>query len=92
MIRILMKIWATALCIFISILSFSQSQTCPVNINFSQGTLTHWWAYTGNNGANGNVPSDRLTPTIQLKPLPITEQLVQQPSQNIISPLFRVLK
>jgi hypothetical protein len=36
--------------------SFSQTQTCPVNINFATGNLTHWYAYTGNN-ANGNGPS-----------------------------------
>jgi gliding motility-associated-like protein len=28
-------------------------QACPVNINFSSGTLTHWFGYTGNN-KNGN--------------------------------------
>ena len=34
--------------------SFSQTQTCPVNINFASGDLTHWYAYTGNNqGGNG---------------------------------------
>jgi gliding motility-associated-like protein len=36
--------------------SFSQTQTCPVNINFAAGNLTHWYAYTGNN-AGGNGPS-----------------------------------
>ncbi|HXO76675.1 MAG TPA: hypothetical protein VN824_15590, partial [Puia sp.] len=31
-----------------------QTQSCPININFSDGTLTHWNAYTGNNkGGNG---------------------------------------
>ncbi|MFI5152440.1 MAG: hypothetical protein ACHQET_03855 [Chitinophagales bacterium] len=32
-----------------------RAQTCPDNINFSKGNLTHWAAYTGNNGA-GNGP------------------------------------
>ena len=36
--------------------SFSQTQTCPININFATGDLTHWYAYTGNN-ANGNGQS-----------------------------------
>lgn len=30
-------------------------QTCPANINFSTGDLTHWEAYTGNN-RDGNGP------------------------------------
>lgn len=34
----------------------AQQQTCPPNSNFSDGTLTYWGAYTGNN-ANGNGPS-----------------------------------
>ena len=25
----------------------AQLQTCPTNINFADGTLTHWFAYTG---------------------------------------------
>lgn len=40
---------------FICIRSFSQMQTCPVNINFTTGDLSHWFAYTGNNRA-GNGP------------------------------------
>ena len=28
---------------------YTQTQTCPVNINFLSGDLTHWQAYTGNN-------------------------------------------
>jgi hypothetical protein len=39
--------------------AFSQSQVCPLNSNWSQGNLTHWFAYTGNNGG-GNSPLDRL--------------------------------
>ncbi len=36
---------------------YSQSQTCPLNIDWSQGTLTHWFAYTGNNALPvGNGP------------------------------------
>lgn len=35
--------------------SFSQTQTCPANIDFAAGNLTHWYAYTGNNGF-GNGP------------------------------------
>lgn len=36
--------------------AFSQVQTCPANINFSSGDLTHWQAYTGNN-RDGNGPT-----------------------------------
>jgi gliding motility-associated-like protein len=25
----------------------AQTQTCPINIDYSEGTLTHWFAYTG---------------------------------------------
>jgi hypothetical protein len=40
--------------LFIGLRAFTQSQTCPVNINFASGDLTHWYAYTGNNkGGNG---------------------------------------
>ncbi|MEI9933773.1 MAG: hypothetical protein WDM71_02735 [Ferruginibacter sp.] len=39
---------------FISSSVFSQVQSCPANVNFSFGSLTHWFAYTGNNsGGNG---------------------------------------
>ena len=37
------------LCILISAPVFAQIQGCPVNDNFSLGSLTHWSAYTGNN-------------------------------------------
>jgi hypothetical protein len=39
---------------------FAQSQTCPPNSNFGDGTLTNWSAYTGNN-AQGNSPKDIVT-------------------------------
>jgi len=36
-------------------------QACPININFSSGTLTHWYAYTGNNNQVGNgAPSIKV--------------------------------
>jgi hypothetical protein len=36
---------------------YSQSQMCPLNSNWSMGNLTHWFAYTGNNGLPvGNGP------------------------------------
>jgi gliding motility-associated-like protein len=56
MIRILMKILLLMVGTFGFADLFSQSQTCPVNINYSDGTLTHWYAYTGNN-MNGNGPT-----------------------------------
>src|ERR1700730_6467890 len=51
-----MKCRLSVLFLFICIRSFSQLQTCPVNINFASGDLTHWYAYTGNN-RDGNGPS-----------------------------------
>jgi len=51
-----MKYRMTVLILLICFRSFSQTQTCPININFATGDLSHWYAYTGNN-ANGNGPS-----------------------------------
>src|ERR1700751_3292714 len=51
-----MKYRMAVLVLLICFRSFSQTQTCPVNINFATGNLTHWFAYTGNN-AGGNGPS-----------------------------------
>jgi PKD-like domain/CHU_C Type IX secretion signal domain len=48
-----MKCRLSVLFLFIWFRSFSQMQTCPVNINFASGDLTHWYAYTGNN-SDGN--------------------------------------
>lgn len=36
--------------------SAEQAQSCPLNSNFSDGTLLHWQAYTGNN-SGGNGPA-----------------------------------
>ena len=47
--------WLVALATIAALPSAEQSQSCPVNSNFSLGTLTHWEAYTGNNKA-GNGP------------------------------------
>ncbi len=44
-----MKCRLSVMLLFFCIRSFPQSQTCPVNINFVTGDLTHWFAYTGNN-------------------------------------------
>jgi hypothetical protein len=51
-----MKCRLSLLLLMICLKAASQSQTCPVNINFSTGDLTHWYAYTGNN-AGGNGPN-----------------------------------
>jgi gliding motility-associated-like protein len=49
-----MNIWLVVLATIPALSSAGQSQSCPVNINFSNGTLVHWAAYTGNNqGGNG---------------------------------------
>lgn len=54
--RLGLKLW---ICVFAAIQampSAEQSQACPINSNFSSGTLLHWEAYTGNN-ASGNGPT-----------------------------------
>lgn len=40
--------------------AFAQVQACPLNSNFSFGSLTHWYAYTGNNKL-GNGPGAILS-------------------------------
>src|ERR1700755_2176020 len=46
----------------------AQTQACPVNNSFSLGTLTHWFAYTGNN-AGGN-PAQTILPYDSIAPAP----------------------
>jgi gliding motility-associated-like protein len=50
------KLWLAVLATLPSLSAAAQSQSCPLNINFASGTLTHWEAYTGNNKL-GNGPS-----------------------------------
>jgi gliding motility-associated-like protein len=56
MMRLGINLWLVVLATIPGLPSAGQSQSCPININFSDGTLTHWDAYTGNNKA-GNGPS-----------------------------------
>ncbi|HTR29665.1 MAG TPA: gliding motility-associated C-terminal domain-containing protein [Puia sp.] len=51
-----MNIWLVVLATVPALPSAEQAQSCPINITFSDGTLTHWQAYTGNN-KDGNGPS-----------------------------------
>jgi hypothetical protein len=51
-----MKCRLSAVFLSFSLVTFSQSQTCPANINYATGDLTHWFAYTGNN-VQGNGPT-----------------------------------
>jgi hypothetical protein len=53
--RLRLKPWCLALALLPALPSAEQSQSCPLNINFSTGTLLHWEAYTGNN-KDGNGP------------------------------------
>ncbi|HVV07289.1 MAG TPA: hypothetical protein VHC96_23840 [Puia sp.] len=60
--------------------SLAQTQSCPINSNFSIGDLTHWSAYIGvlgnqNNPAGANVPYDTSSgaPTGTLGVKSITE-------------------
>jgi gliding motility-associated-like protein len=50
-----MHLWLAVLATIPALHSVEQSQTCPVNIDFSNGHLVHWLAYTGNN-KDGNGP------------------------------------
>lgn len=49
----LMKLFLPVLCLFGFSSTIAQTQSCPINSNWSAGNLTHWFAYTGNN-RNGN--------------------------------------
>jgi hypothetical protein len=51
-----MKFFLPVIFLIFSSSLFAQLQTCPPNSNFSDGTLTNWAAYTGNN-VNGNGSS-----------------------------------
>ncbi|HVU57170.1 MAG TPA: gliding motility-associated C-terminal domain-containing protein [Puia sp.] len=55
MTRLGMNIWLVVLAIMPALPSAEQSQSCPVNIDFSKASLVHWDAYTGNN-KDGNGP------------------------------------
>ena len=51
-----MKCRWSVLFLFTCLRALPQTQTCPVNINFANGDLSHCFAYTGNN-AGGNGPT-----------------------------------
>jgi hypothetical protein len=54
-----MKFFLPVIFTIFSSSAFAQLQTCPPNVNFADGALTDWTAYTGNN-AGGNSPNDLL--------------------------------
>lgn len=56
MVRLRLNIWLGLLATLPALPSAEQSQSCPININFSGNALTHWLAYTGNN-KDGNGPT-----------------------------------
>jgi PKD-like domain/CHU_C Type IX secretion signal domain len=64
-----MKCWWSVFFLFVCLRSVSQSQTCPLNINFGSTDLTHWYAYTGNNG-DGNGPQAIMLKYDSLSPAP----------------------
>jgi gliding motility-associated-like protein len=47
--RLGINLWFVVLATIPALPSAGQSQSCPINSNFSEGTLVHWEAYTGNN-------------------------------------------
>jgi gliding motility-associated-like protein len=49
MMRLGMNLWFTGALALSALSAVAQSQSCPINNNFSEGTLHHWEAYTGNN-------------------------------------------
>lgn len=51
-----MHVWLVVLTTIAAQSAAGQSQSCPANINFSDGTLNNWNAYTGNN-KEGNGPT-----------------------------------
>jgi PKD-like domain/CHU_C Type IX secretion signal domain len=56
-----MKHFFPVLWLLVAQSAFSQSQVCPLNSNWSFGSLTHWEAYTGNNsGGNPVKPQNTL--------------------------------
>jgi gliding motility-associated-like protein len=55
MIRLGINLWLVVLAAIPALPSAGQSQSCPININFSSGALTHWEAYTGNNKAGNGA-------------------------------------
>jgi gliding motility-associated-like protein len=50
-----MQLWVVVLATFPALPSAAQSQSCPLNIDFADGSLTQWEVYTGNN-KDGNGP------------------------------------
>lgn len=50
-----MKYFLPILWLFIAQAGLAQTQTCPLNNDFSLGNLTHWQAYTGNNVAGNGA-------------------------------------
>src|SRR5579871_815534 len=56
MIKRLFIFFVSCVCLLSFTTAYTQDQACPININFSTGDLTHWFAYTGNN-KTGNGPT-----------------------------------
>jgi gliding motility-associated-like protein len=53
-----MKFLFPFVCLLVCSSAYAQTQVCPLNNNFSFGSLTHWWAYTGNSGSGDAQPYD----------------------------------
>ncbi|TDW95962.1 Ig-like domain-containing protein [Dinghuibacter silviterrae] len=87
-----MKSLLGILCVFWCIPTLAQMQACPANINFAQGTLTDWGAYTGlfNDNTNNrqiadsvSYPMNQAAPAGTIGATTISEY--QLPSMNGIS-------
>jgi gliding motility-associated-like protein len=55
------NIWFVVLATVPALSASAQSQSCPININFSAGALNHWEAYTGNNQGGNGASAIKLT-------------------------------
>jgi gliding motility-associated-like protein len=64
-VRSLIKWLLCGISFFIASFLEAQPQMCPVNSNFSTGTLTHWYAYTGHfAGQGGSLATQTYDSTI----------------------------
>ncbi len=90
---ILRYLYPFCLCLFFLLIFndiFSQSQICPANFNFGMGSLTDWFAYTGNNQA-GNGPG-AIKDTFKTTSTPPTGTIgaTSIPEYNISTPGIQV--
>lgn len=78
--------------VLISEYLFSQTQTCPVNINYNMQRLTHWAAYTGSfQSQNSRIPVATLVYDSLSSSIPNTVNATSIPEYMQSSPGIQVL-